>query len=171
MQIVKIPTERIKILMSNAKYIEDKGNVHLSLSNEEGISITSEDPIAEWKGVNVVKAIGRGFSPEIAVKLFSDEYTLHIINLKEIFSKEKQRIRIKARLIGTKGKTRATIEELSGSYVCIYGNTISFIGKLEEVSIAVEAANMIINGASHGAVYMFLQKERKKMESLNFRFL
>ncbi|MEM3455154.1 MAG: KH domain-containing protein [Candidatus Micrarchaeia archaeon] len=166
MQIVKIPAERIKVLISNAKFIEEKGEVELSVSNEEGISIKSSDPIAEWKAINVVKAVGRGFNPMIAINLFSDDYVLHIINLKDIFDKEKQRIRVRARLIGTKGKTRATIEEISGAFVCIYGNTISFIGKPEEVAMAVEAANMIINGVSHGAVYMFLQKERKRLESM-----
>ncbi|MEM4133883.1 MAG: KH domain-containing protein [Candidatus Micrarchaeia archaeon] len=166
MQIVKIPVERIKVLMSNAKLIEEKGEIELSVSNEEGILIKSSDPIAEWKAINVVKAVGRGFNPMIAINLFSDDYILHIINLKDIFDKEKQRIRVRARLIGTKGKTRATIEEISGAFVCIYGNTISFIGKPEEVAMAVEAANMIINGVSHGAVYMFLQKERKRLESM-----
>ncbi|MEM3369635.1 MAG: KH domain-containing protein, partial [Candidatus Micrarchaeia archaeon] len=156
----------IKVLISNAKFIEEKGEVELSVSNEEGISIKSSDPIAEWKAINVVKAVGRGFNPMIAINLFSDDYVLHIINLKDIFDKEKQRIRVRARLIGTKGKTRATIEEISGAFVCIYGNTISFIGKPEEVAMAVEAANMIINGVSHGAVYMFLQKERKRLESM-----
>ncbi|MEM4590115.1 MAG: KH domain-containing protein [Candidatus Micrarchaeia archaeon] len=170
MQIVKIPSERIKVLMSNAKLIEDKGEVEISVSNEEGILIKSKDPIAEWKAINVVKAVGRGFNPMIAINLFSDDYVLHIINLKDIFDKEKQRIRVRARLIGTKGKTRATIEEISGAFVCIYGNTISFIGKPEEVAMAVEAANMIINGVSHSAVYMFLQKERKRLESRNFDF-
>ncbi|MCX8202376.1 MAG: KH domain-containing protein [Candidatus Micrarchaeota archaeon] len=165
MQIVKIPAERIKVLMSNARYIEEKGDIEISVSNEEGITIKSKDPVAEWKAINVIKAVGRGFNPTIAVNLFSDDYVLHIINLKDIFDKEKQRIRVRARLIGTKGKTRAIIEEISGAFVCIYGNTISFVGKPEEVSIAAEAANMIINGVSHGAVYMFLQKERKRLES------
>ena len=166
MQFVKIPAERVKILMSHAKMLEEKGDIKLSLSNEEGIKIESVDPIAEWKAINVVKAIGRGFDPFIAINLFSDEYVFQLINLKDIFSKEKQRIRIRSRLIGTKGRARATIEEISGAYVCIYGNTIGFIGKPEEVAIAVEAANMLINGANHGTVYLFLQKERKKLERL-----
>lgn len=170
MQIVKIPAERIKVLISNARFIEEKGDIELSVSNEEGVMIKSEDPIAEWKAINVVKAVGRGFNPMIAINLFNDEYVFHIINLKDIFDKEKHRIRVRARLIGTKGKTRATIEEVSGAFVCIYGNTISFIGKPEEVAMAVEAANMLINGVSHGAVYMFLQKERKKLESQKLRF-
>jgi ribosomal RNA assembly protein len=164
MQFVKIPAERVKVLMSNARMLEEKGNIHLSLSNEEGIKIESADPIAEWKAINVIKAIGRGFDPYLAANLFSDDYVFHLINLKDVFSKEKQRIRIKSRIIGTKGKTRATIEEVSGAYVCIYGNTIGFIGKPEEVAIAVEATNMLINGVNHGTVYLFLQKERKKLE-------
>lgn len=165
MQVVKIPAERIKVVMSNARFLEEKGEIELSVSNEEGVSIKSVDPIAEWKAIDVIKAIGRGFEPHVAILLFSDDYVLHIINLKEIFHKETQRRRVKSRLIGTKGKTRSTIEEVSGAFVCIYGNTISFVGKPEDVALAVKAANMLINGVGHGAVYLFLQKERKRLDS------
>ena len=164
MQIVKIPAERIPILNSYLRQVEEKGDIELSVSAEEGVSIKSADPIAEWKAVSVIKAIGRGFDPSTAVKLFSDDYVFNLINLKEAFDKEKQRIRVRSRLIGTKGKTRATIEEVSGANVCIYKNTIGFIGKPEEVAMAVEAASMIINGVNHTTVYMFLRKERKKLE-------
>ncbi len=164
MQVVKIPAERIAVLNSYLKQLEENGNIELLVSADEGVSIISEDPIAEWKAINVIKAIGRGFDPSIAVKLFSDDYVFNLINLKDAFDKEKQRVRVRSRLIGTKGKTRATIEEVSGASVCIYGNTIGFIGKPEQVAIAVEAANMIINGVNHTTVYMFLRKERKKLE-------
>ncbi|VVB74093.1 Uncharacterised protein [uncultured archaeon] len=164
MQLVKIPEERVKALLGRIEDIEKAGDIKIEATAEEGISISSEDPIMEWKAVDVVKAIGRGFEPDTAMRLFSDDYVLRIISLKDIFKTEKQRIRVKSRVIGTKGKTRSTIEEVSGANVRVYGNTVAFIGKPEEVDLAERAVKMILNGSSHSSVYFFLQKERKKME-------
>lgn len=164
MQLVKIPEERVKVLLSRLDDLEKTGNIKIEATEEEGIAISSEDPIMEWKAVDVVKAIGRGFEPDTAMRLFSDEYVFRVISLKEIFDTEKQRIRVKSRVIGTKGKARSTIEEVSGANLKIYGNTISMIGKPEEVEIAERAVKMIINGSSHSSVYLFLQKERKRMD-------
>lgn len=164
MQLVKIPEERVKVLLSRIEDLERTGDIKIEATAEEGVAISSNDPIAEWKAVDVIKAVGRGFEPDIAMRLFNDEYVLRIIGLKEIFDKENQRKRVKARIIGTKGKTRSTIEEVSGANLRVYGNTISMIGKPEEVDIAERAVKMIINGSSHSSVYIFLQRERKRMD-------
>jgi len=165
MQLVKIPEERVKVLLNRVEDLERAGDIRIEATAEEGVAISSKDPIAEWKAVDVVKAIGRGFEPDIAMRLFSDEYVLRIIALKDIFEKENQRKRVKSRIIGTKGKTRSTIEEVSGANLRVYGNTVSMIGKPEEVDIAERAVKMIINGSSHGSVYIFLQRERKRMDA------
>ena len=67
---------------------------------------------------------------------------------------------IKSRLIGTKGKTRISIEECSGCFISIYGKTVSIIGKYEQINIAREAINMIIRGSKHSKVYSFLQQAK-----------
>ena len=166
MQTVLIPSERIKVLMNPAvkMEIEKISGVKLSLGEEDGIQIDSKDTVAEWKAVDIVKAIGRGFEPAKAFKLFNEEYVLKVINFKELFSNEKQRTRYKARIIGTKGKVKTTIEEVSGANVCIYGNTVSIIGKMDEAAFAESAVNMILNGASHGSVFAMLRKTRQKMQ-------
>jgi ribosomal RNA assembly protein len=165
MQLVKIPEERAKALLARIEDLEKAGDIKIESTAEEGIAISSEDPIVEWKAVDVVKAIGRGFEPDTAMRLFNEDYVLRIISLKEIFDTEKQRIRVKARVIGTKGKTRSTIEEVSGANMRVYGNTIAFIGKPEEVDLAERAVKMILNGSSHSSVYFFLQRERKRRDA------
>lgn len=168
MQIVKIPEDRVKVLIGKngetKEEIEKMGNLNLDIGKEGDVAISSKDALAEWKACDVIKAIGRGFSPERATKLFSDEYVLKIINLKEIFSNEKQRERYKARVIGTKGKAKKNIEELSGAEICVYGNTVSIIGRIDEAALAERAINMLLSGASHGSVYFVLQKERQRMK-------
>ncbi|MEM2174547.1 MAG: KH domain-containing protein [Candidatus Micrarchaeia archaeon] len=160
MQIVKIPAERSKVLQKFAKQIEENLNVKLNI--EEGDVIIEGEPYDEWRAIDIVKAIGRGFSVDSALKLLDEEYVLKIINLKEIFPKENQRRRYLARIIGTRGKVKKKIEEITGAEVCIYGSTIGIIGKLDEADLAERAVNMIIKGASHASVYFIIQKEKAK---------
>lgn len=67
-------------------------------------------------------------------------------------------------MIGTGGKTRAIIEELTGSYLSVYGDTISIIGDYLAVTYAEEAINMIINGKKHRTVYAFLEKRARELK-------
>ena len=52
----------------------------------------TEDPLSVWKARYIVKAIGRGFNPEIALKLMDDEMILEIINLPDYVGKSKKAI-------------------------------------------------------------------------------
>lgn len=170
MQIVKAPSARIEAIIGKGgrtkKEIERRGNVSLDVDNEGNVRITADDPVAEWRAMDVVKAVGRGFDAETAMRLFREDYILKIIDLKAVFAKEKQRERYKSRVIGTKGKAKKTIEELSGATLCVYGNTVGIIGKLDDAELADRGVRMLLGGAPHGVVYFVLQKERRKMRSL-----
>jgi len=168
MQVILIPSERVKVLMAPAikSEIEKLGEIKLSISDEGEIEISSKDPVKEWRSIDIIKAIGRGFEPRIALKLLNEEYEFKLTGLKDIFSSEKQRIRYKARVIGTKGKVKTAIEEISNANICIYGNTIGIIGKMDEVDLAGRAINMILNGASHGSVFIMLRKTKQKMQEI-----
>ncbi|MEM2818698.1 MAG: RNA-processing protein, partial [Nitrososphaerota archaeon] len=105
-----------------------------------------------------VEAIGRGFSPERAFRLFSENAILSIINIDDFVKRTRNNlVRVKARLIGQEGKTRRIIEETTDTYLSIYGDTVAIIGEDEEdVRTAEEAVISIINGAPHSSVYKFL---------------
>ncbi len=163
MQIVKVPAERIKFLKQRIEDIEKAGSVKVTLSPEGEVSIEGEDAILEWRAVDVVKAIGRGFSADAAIQLFSEDYVLKVINLKEMFDKPKQRERYKARVIGTKGKAKRIIENTSGADLAIYGSTVGILGKVDEVVLAEKAVRMLLRGASHGTTYLVLQKEKQRL--------
>jgi len=163
MQLVKVPAERLKWLRQRFDDIEKAGDIKLNISSEGEVTIKAKDAVSEWKAIDVVKAIGRGFSVDAAIKLFREDYVLKVINLKEMFDNEKQRARYKARVIGTKGKAKRIIENTSGASLSIYGNTVSILGKLEEAALAEKAVLMLLKGASHGTTYYVLQKERQKM--------
>ena len=111
-----------------------------------------------FQAKSIVKAIGRGFSPEKAFRLLSEEENLEIIELSE-FNDKKIKI-LKARLIGTSGKTREMVENFSGCAVSVYGKTVSFIGKYDQMNVCREALKMIIRGSKHSKVYTFLHQAR-----------
>jgi len=170
MQIVLVPSNRIKKLMDPAvkAEVEKNAEIRLSLGEEGEIRIDSKDPVNEWRAVNIIKAIGRGFESRTALKLLNEEYVFKLINLKDMFSSEKQRIRYKARVIGTEGKVKTTIEEISDASICVYGHTIGIIGKMDGAGLAERAIDMILKGASHGAVFIMLRKAKNKMQEIEF---
>lgn len=167
MEIVKIPSERVAVLIGKdgetKKQIERMGNVKLNISKEGDVEISGKNSMDEWKAKDIVKAIGRGFAPEKALKLLNDDYYFKIIDLRDIYGSDKEITRYKGRVIGEKGKAKKVIEETSGADICIYGDTIGIIGRIEELSLAENAVDMLLEGASHSRVYSVLERERRKL--------
>jgi ribosomal RNA assembly protein len=55
------------------------------------------------------------------------------------------------------------MEELTGAEVVIYGTTLGIIGQPEEVQAVRRAAEMLLDGAPHGAVYGFLERKHNEL--------
>ncbi len=169
---IRIPKERIGVLIGpEGKVKEDlegRAGVYIEIDSEAGdVNIHDEnvfEPVLALKVRDVVRAIGRGFPPDQAIRLFQDDSYLDILDITEAVGKsQKDMQRVKSRLIGTNGKTRATIEDATGCHMRIYGKTVGLVGDIEEVKLAREAVEMIINGAQHSTVYKFLERKRKEL--------
>lgn len=172
---LKIPRERIGVLIgpngATKKYIERTLSVELEIESETGgvrVTLTenTEDPSLLFKAKDVINAIGRGFSPDLAFRLIRDEEAfLNIIDLRAIFGRSESDIkRVKGRIIGMDGKTRRIIEELTETSVCVYGHTVGLIGDIEQVQAAREAIQMLIRGSLHSTVYRFLHRKRRELK-------
>jgi ribosomal RNA assembly protein len=169
---LRIPKDRVGALIGpegkTKKIIEGKLSVELQIDGEGGVTLmlaeNAEDPSLLFRAKDVVTAIGRGFSPEHALRLVSDEEAiLDVIDLRAIFGRSESDIRrIKGRAIGMEGKTRRTIEELTDTDVSVYGHTISIIGNMEQAQAAREAIQMLIDGSLHSTVYRFLHRKRRE---------
>ncbi|MEK6826272.1 MAG: RNA-processing protein, partial [Nanoarchaeota archaeon] len=95
------------------------------------------------------------------------ENNIEIINIKDFAGKsEKKLVRIKARLIGTKGKARRVIENMTNTEIVIYGKTISIIGKVENVDVAKRGTEILLRGAPHGNAYKYIEREMTKLKEL-----
>jgi ribosomal RNA assembly protein len=153
--------------------IESRAEVRLDIDSETG-SVRVEtvgDPVKGLKGPDIVKAIGRGFSPEAALSLLEgDMRMLDLVDLRAATRNENDLRRQKGRLIGEDGRTRQLMAELTGAEVVIYGTTLGVIGEPEQVDAVRSAAEMILDGAPHGAVYSFLERKHNEMESTGIEY-
>jgi ribosomal RNA assembly protein len=175
---VRIPMERIAVLVGPKgevkRYIEDRTGVSLDIDSSDGSVVVheegAEDAFRAMRAADIVKAIGRGFSPEHAFSLTRDDYYFFLMNITDYVGKKPNHVRrIRARLIGSEGKTRRLIEELAESYISVYGNTVAIIGDEWGSDVAKRAVDMILSGSEHRSVYNFLEKMRraKKLSQLD----
>lgn len=164
---LKIPKERVAVLIGKGgevkKEIEASTGVHLKIDSKEGdVFIRGEDALNLLAVREMVKAIGRGFNPEIAKLLLKPDYTLEIVQIEE-FANTQNLNRVRGRVIGTGGKARRTIETLTNTYLRVYGKTISIIGNVEDVMAARRAVENLLSGSKHGNIYKWLEKRRKEI--------
>ncbi|MEK6866246.1 MAG: KH domain-containing protein [Thermoproteota archaeon] len=170
-KILRIPNERIAVLIGKSGNVKSKIEqlcyVTLDIDGETGeVLIKSHgnvENIQPFKAMEIVTAIGRGFSPENAMSLLKGENALHVIDLREFAGKSNANIeRIKGRIIGEGGKARKNLENLTGTHISVYGKTVSIIGDTSKLRLVVDAISSISNGSIHGAVYNKLEAANRK---------
>lgn len=166
---IKIPLERVAVLVgkkgSVKKKIEKDTKTKIRIDSKEGdISIMGEDSLNVYDSKQMVRAISRGFNPELAYELENEDIVLEVIDMQEFAGKSKAKLqRLRGRCIGQNGKARRLIEELTDTSVSIYGKTVAIIGQTENVAIARRAFESILSGSEHGNVYKMLEKKRKDL--------
>ncbi|MCL4328691.1 MAG: KH domain-containing protein [Candidatus Thermoplasmatota archaeon] len=166
--------DRIPVVLgkngSSKKYIEEMGNVGLVVDSTTGdVSVMQkENAILAAITGDVIRAIGRGFSPERATTLYGEDMQLAVISLREFAKPGSHRIgEMKGRIIGKSGKTRKVIEDLAGAYISVYGDTVSIIGNHVSLFTATEAIRMLLNGRKHRTVYEYLEKLKREEKYRN----
>jgi len=171
MQHVTIPQDRIGVLIGEGgetmREIEDRAEVRLDIDSENGAVAIDQvgDPVLGLKGPEIVRAIGRGFAPDAALRLLDEEMMMFdVVNIDEWTRNDAETRRQKGRLIGEDGRTRELMEELTGASVVIYGTTLSTIGQPKEVDVVRRAAEMLLDGAPHGRVYSFLEEKHNELK-------
>jgi len=165
---LKIPEERVAVLIGTdgqaKKEIEEQTKSKLEISKDGDVLISGEDGLLLFTAKDIVRAIGRGFNPKIALQLMKTDYIMEIIDLSEVLGKNKNTIdRLKGRVIGREGKSRQEIERVTDTYISIYGKTIGIIGEITQVSLARQAIAMLLEGSMHKTVYQFLDRKKKEI--------
>ena len=123
-----------------------------------------EDPLIVIKVENIIKAIGRGFSPDKAYRLFDDDADFFIFDLYAYVGKKPAHIRrLKSRIIGREGKTKRVLEELTDSKISVYGHTISIISDILKMNILKKSVDLLLTGSKHATVYRFVESQMKEL--------
>ncbi len=171
-QYLRIPINRIGVVIgkggSNRHTIEEKTLSKIIIDSDTGeVEIRArkelEDPVALLNARDIVKAIGRGFSLTQSMKLAEDNFYLEIIRLKPLVGNQPSQMRrVKSRIIGSAGKTKETIEELTGCALVILGGTVSLIGDFEKIAVTKDALLNIINGFQVESVLSKLEEIKRQ---------
>lgn len=180
MRAIKIPEDRVGALVgkggSAKKMIEERTGIKLMIDKEGEVmwddNAEGVEPIMALQIIDVVKAVGRGFNPDKALKLLdTDDMYFESIDIKDVIGDRQSQVqRARGRLIGKDGKTRKLIEDLSDVYMSVYGNTVSLIGNTLSLPIAKTAIEMLLHGSEHSTVYHYLESQRPKLRIAEMGF-
>ena len=175
----RVPKDRIAVLIGSkgatVKSIREACRCQdLFINSETGdVEVTwgqpgSYDPVKAMKLPDVVKAIGRGMAPKAAIRLFDDQHFFEMVDLRDFVGKRSnQQRRVRSRIIGSQGKVRKLIENLTDTEITIYKSTVVIIGEQEGLFAARQAIEMLAGGSEHGSVLGYLEKDRRKAKLSN----
>ena len=147
-----------KIKQDKAK-LEKALKIKLSFSGKR--AEIKGDAISEYLCLEIIEAINLGFTAEQALLLCNEELIFEKINIKNI-TKRKDLGVIRARIIGTKGKTRKYIQNLSDCFICLHDNTVGIIGRTDDIKKTIQAITSLIQGSKQSKVYSYLEREKTK---------
>jgi ribosomal RNA assembly protein len=168
---LRISKQRLAVLIGEKgktkREIESKTKTRITVDSEEGdVVITGDDSLQVFLTEKIVRAIGRGFNPVLALKLLNENNCIEIIQIKQFTGKSrKKQIRLKGRIIGQEGKARRLIEEITNTDISIYGKTCSIIGSVETVPLAKRAIEALLSGAPHGPIYKALEQRMRELRT------
>ncbi|MDD4984017.1 MAG: KH domain-containing protein [Candidatus ainarchaeum sp.] len=169
---LKIPMDRVPILIGKKgetrKRLEEITLAKIEVDSQTGdvnLEKKEANPLTFYKLESVIKAIGRGFSPDHALYLLDDDYVLWLTDLTEYAKSEKSRETKRSRVIGTKGAVRQYIEDTTSCFISVQGKTVAIIGKEPTLSIAIDSVGRLLQGSEIQAVKTFVKKAILKQKS------
>lgn len=135
-----------------------ENRIKIKIGFRKGSVVLRGNEVNEFLVEEIIRAIDFGFNADAALLLTSDDFVLEFIVAKE-HTRRKNLRDIRARLIGTGGKARKTIEKLTGSEIVINGNTVGIIVDSKHLGAVIQGIESLIQGAKHGNVFAYLEKQ------------
>ena len=162
---VRIPEDRIGVLIGEGGETKDR------IEEDTGTEVTIRDNdvtvegdvLDEMDAQKIVKAIGRGFNPDKALKLVQEDFDFHHLDISKFDDSQNGQERLKGRVIGRDGETRKHIEKMTEVELSVYGKTVGFIGHIQNIEVAQGAVKMLLNGSSHSTAYNYLEKNQDRI--------
>ena len=165
----KIYINNIRKLKENKETIEEKLGVVLKIKGKQ-VSIEAE-PVEQYEASLILEAIDFGFPLRDALTLASENMIFRKLPIKN-FTRRKDLKEVRGRIIGTEGKTKRAMENVSGCAVVLHENTVGIIGPAESIEEATTALGNLIHGSKQANIYAFLEKmnrEKRKKTDLGLK--
>jgi len=133
--------------------------------NKSNVSIKGEE-FNEFLVEKILRAVDFGFDVSDALLLKNEDFVLEFVNVKE-HTRRKNLEEVRSRIIGTQGKAKRTIEELTGGVLCIHSNVVGIIVDSEHLESAVQGVILLIQGAKHSHVFAYLEKQNAELRKFD----
>jgi len=146
--------ENTKELKKEKERLEKKLNVKIEITGKK--VIIEGEPLDEYEAITILDAMRFGFSAGIALTLKDTDFVFKKISIRD-YTRRKNLEDVRARIIGTKGTTKRTIEEISGCKINLHKNEVGVIGPVEAVEEATTALTNLIRGSKQANIYRFLE--------------
>lgn len=148
--------EKLLRITKNREKLEKALNVKISNRGKE--VIIEGDSVDEYIAEKVLDALDFGFPFAVAMSIKEEEDNVfEIIRIKD-YTKKANLERIRARIIGTGGKTLRTLNQLTKCNFEMSGNEVGIIGDPEEIEVATQALISLIRGSKTANVYTYLER-------------
>ena len=166
---LKVPKNRVAVIIgkegSTKKEIEEATSTKLNIDSKEGdVFVSGEDALGLYTAREIIKAVGRGFNPDVAKLLLKQDYVFEVVDVSEFVKSKDAIVRLKGRVIGKEGKSRRLIEELTECNISVFGKTIGIIGLPEAAANARQAVESLLKGSTHANVYKWLESRRRELK-------
>jgi arCOG04150 universal archaeal KH domain protein len=161
---VRIPQERVGNLIGedgeNLERIEDRTETGLDVE-DDNLARVEGSGLGAMDAQRIVKAVGRGFGIDEAIKLARQDYTLHVMDVGDYASTQNSVERLKGRVIGRDGDAKRHIEKEADVEMSVYGSTVSVIGEARKIEVVIQVVESLLNGSSHSTAYKVFDRNRE----------
>jgi len=146
--------------------LEKRLNININIEGRKATIIGKS--FEEYEASIVLDAINFGFSAKKALTLKDENMVFRIINIKN-FTRKKNLKDVRARVIGSRGRTKKTIENITNCEIFIKDNEVGLIGNVELIDEITTALSSLIRGTKQANTYRYLEKinKRKKLYKEN----
>jgi KH domain-containing protein len=157
--MIKLICDKLPRITKNRARLEKELNVKITNRGKE-VFIDGE-PEDEYVAEKVIDALNFGFPFSTAMLIDGEDFVFEAISIKD-HTKKQNFPRIRARIIGAKGKTIRTLTELTKCHFEIKDNVVGVIGPPEYLYNANQAIISLIKGTKQSNVYAYLEKHQIK---------
>jgi len=153
-------------LKREKKFLERTFKIKIDLQGRK--VLVEGEALDEFEMEAVIDAINLGFSARTAALIKEKDIVFEKINIKD-YTRRKNLEIVRGRLIGTHGKTKNTLEQISGCEIKIKDNIVGVIGEAESVADALIAITNIVRGSKQTNVYKFLERINAGKKTQNYQ--